>query len=309
MNIEIHLGLHKTGTTYIQTMLNQNHEILKKYGVYYERQTRYPAHNWAAWRILIGDCAPLARMVADARRAGCETLLFSAEDLSPAIFSLPILSGIRAVARQEGADLTFHVCIRRQDEMFWSHYHEFSGHHFCDPYYFFYEVMRNGYYSANMVNSRGGEKGNPFAMHCFDYLRYLGDFGKRVEGALKVYDFADNDPFPTWRMLEELGVPWRSLHHPGNTARNARLTDAVVEGQYLQRVLDILPKTSATRPDLLAVIKQRWQVPNDIREIMSGMLMERFGAENAELLHQYGITAPCPTHGATAVAAASGPTA
>src|SRR3546814_8844165 len=55
MRLIVHMGLHKTGSTYLQHIFNDNHEALLGRGVYYQKQPGYPAHHFGAWDILRGD--------------------------------------------------------------------------------------------------------------------------------------------------------------------------------------------------------------------------------------------------------------
>ena len=49
MRLIVHMGLHKTGSTYLQHIMNDHHEVFLSEGVYYEKQSGYPAHHFAAW--------------------------------------------------------------------------------------------------------------------------------------------------------------------------------------------------------------------------------------------------------------------
>ena len=69
MKLIIHPGLHKTGSTYLQHVLNSNHAQLAARGGWYQQQAGYPAHHFAAWRMLLGDPKPLEEMVREAREA------------------------------------------------------------------------------------------------------------------------------------------------------------------------------------------------------------------------------------------------
>jgi hypothetical protein len=82
MKLLVHIGLHKTGSTWLQQMLLDNRTALALAGFWYaDTVIGYPAHHPAADVLLVGDGAPLAEMVLDARRAGCHTVILSSENL------------------------------------------------------------------------------------------------------------------------------------------------------------------------------------------------------------------------------------
>src|SRR3546814_20923881 len=102
MRLIVHMGLHKTGSTYLQHIFNDNHEALLGRGVYYQKQPGYPAHHFGAWDILRGDTSATAAMVGQARIAGCHTHILSTEDRERASIDGTSASQISWSARAAG---------------------------------------------------------------------------------------------------------------------------------------------------------------------------------------------------------------
>ena len=80
VKLVVHLGFHKTASTYLQSLLNENREPLAKRGIWYaQRPPATPEHHPAAWSLLEGDALPLVKMLHEGARAGCHTVLLSSE--------------------------------------------------------------------------------------------------------------------------------------------------------------------------------------------------------------------------------------
>lgn len=133
MRLLVHMGLHKTGSTYLQHILNDNHEALKARGIYYSPQEGYPAHHHAAWAMLGNDMMPLIRMVADARSARCDTLILSSEDLEGLLLNPGLARSIAKAAEDLRIDhLSWHICLREPGAYFESLFAQLQHHVYAD---------------------------------------------------------------------------------------------------------------------------------------------------------------------------------
>jgi len=172
MQLLVHIGLHKTGSTYLQYLLNGNHAALARAGFWYAPQPGYPAHHHAAWRLLAGDGAPLAAMIADARQAGCHTLILSSEDLEGALHDPRPLAAIAAAAREGGVDaVAWHVVLREAGAVFASLFAQLQHHIYADSLQMFHDCLRRGhlFYDQPMPG-----EGTPYWYYSFDVARDLG---------------------------------------------------------------------------------------------------------------------------------------
>jgi hypothetical protein len=82
----VHIGLHKTGSTFMQSIASRNHLRLIASDLYFRRETGYPAHHDQAWRVLRGDFSGVDRLVQEATVTGARDLLISSEDLEGLLF-------------------------------------------------------------------------------------------------------------------------------------------------------------------------------------------------------------------------------
>lgn len=240
MKLIIHPGLHKTGSTYLQHTFNDNHEALAARGVYYQHQDGYPAHHYAAWRVLAGDPQPLVEMVAEARAAQCDTLIFSSEDLEGALFDDRPITAIEEAAYQAEIGKTeWHVVLREPGACFASLFAQLQHHVYADAFQLFYDVMRRGFVhmAAPMPNA-----GTPYWYYCFDHLTDLDRLEARSKSRVVAHDFAAKDPFPGAGILRHLGVLDALGELPGNEARNARPERNDIIRGFVSRVAEAVPE-------------------------------------------------------------------
>ncbi|MDE1916682.1 MAG: hypothetical protein KGJ57_14285 [Sphingomonadales bacterium] len=242
MKLLVHIGLHKTGSTYVQHLLNNHHAALAGAGLWYDPQPHYPAHHAAAWRLLIGDGAPLAAMVLAARRAGCHTVILSSEDLEGALHDPRAPSAIAATARDCGISaVEWHVVLRAPGAVFPSLFAQLQHHIYVDSFQMFYDAMHRGHLFYDQP--RPGE-GVPYWYYCMDQARDLERLAQRVcdLGAHDViaHDYQDGAPFPGWAMLPENARAVLTAL-PGAEARNARLPGEAVAKGYVARAFEAVP--------------------------------------------------------------------
>src|SRR3546814_8856929 len=81
MRLIIHLGFHKTASTFLQQLLAANLDGLAARGFWYDPEGVCGAHHPIANPLLAGDPAPFAAMIERGRAASCHTILFSSENL------------------------------------------------------------------------------------------------------------------------------------------------------------------------------------------------------------------------------------
>ncbi|GAA5060698.1 hypothetical protein GCM10023208_29390 [Erythrobacter westpacificensis] len=239
MKLIVHPGLHKTGSTYLQHVLNDNHAALAAQGVWYQPQQGYPAHHHAVWRILLGDPAPLVAMVENARKAGCHTLVLSSEDLEGALYDDRPLAAIGAAAAStDVSHIEWHVVLREPGSAFASLYAQLQHHVYADAFQLFCDVMRRGF--VHMAQPTPGH-GTPYWYYAFDHLADLDRFQERADAPLFAHDFAHAAPFPGAGLLDHLGVLDALVTLPGRSARNARpAVDEIIRG-FAERVEEAVP--------------------------------------------------------------------
>lgn len=239
MRLIIHPGLHKTGSTFLQHILNDNCAALAASGVYYRRQPGYPAHHEAAWQILLGDPDPLVAMAHEARAAGCSTIILSSEDLEGALHDERPLRAIDRAREMAGIEqVEWHVVLRDPEPVFQSLFAQLQHHVYADGFQLFYDVMRRGFVqmAQPMPNS-----GTPYWYYTFDPARDLERLFDWNCDPVFAHDFAAEGPFPGAGILRSLGVLDAIGPLPGAEARNARPgRDDIIRG-YVERVAEAVP--------------------------------------------------------------------
>jgi hypothetical protein len=288
MRLIVHMGLHKTGTTYLQHICNDNHEALLERGVYYEKQAGYPAHHFTAWDILRGDASGVGAMIADARLTGCHTVILSSEDLEGAIFDRGTAASIEAAALEAGAEtIEWHICLRNTGEYFASLYSQLQHHIYADPVAMLCEVLRDG--MMMVIDPSPGERATPYWCFCFDHHRYISGFASATEHPVILHDFLDRDPFPGWRMLERIGALGAISKLPNEKGRNSRLNDERVCKGYRDKVLR-LAATEAQRDKLLPLIEARVRDNTDSVARYAEIVGEQFAESTAAALREFGTS-------------------
>ena len=239
MKLIIHPGLHKTGSTYLQHVLNDNHAQLAARGVWYQPQSGYPAHHEAAWRILLGDEQPLVAMIEEARAADCHTVMLSSEDLEGALYDDRPLHAVDDAANQSDVrNIEWHIVLRDPGTAFASLFAQLQHHVYADAFQLFYDVMRRGF--VHMAAPMPGS-GTPYWHYSFDHLADLGRLHERAGASVFAHDFDAKAAFPGAGLLEHLGVLDAIETLPSVEARNARpARDDIIRG-YVSRVAEAVP--------------------------------------------------------------------
>ncbi len=243
MKLILHPGLHKTGSTYLQHVLNDNHAQLAARGVWYQPQEGYPAHHHACWQVLTGSPDPLVDMARQARAADCDTLLFSSEDLEGALYDDRPLAAIAEAMQVAGIDtVEWHLVLREPGAAFASLFAQLQHHVYADAFQLFYDVMHRGF--IHMTEPMPG-KGTPYWYYAFDHAAELERLAESTEAPVFAHDFAAQAPFPGAGLLGHLGILDAVHRLPGEAARNARpSSDEVVQG-FAARVEEAVPDEAA----------------------------------------------------------------
>lgn len=118
----LHAGIHKTGTTSIQHLLNNARDALQENGFYYPRSgliEGYPGHHNLAWEMSNNpqfrrDHGGLAELL-DEIRGRPETIILSSEDFSTALFQ-PAFREFRESLISIGVEMVLVLYFRDQLE-------------------------------------------------------------------------------------------------------------------------------------------------------------------------------------------------
>lgn len=222
MRLVIHMGFHKTASTYLQELFNHNCEALAVRGIWYEWQPTYAAHHDIANPLLVGDTDPFEAMIANTKAAGAHTMILSSENLEGAVFNPEIAALIEQVAGEHGFDeIEWHAVIREPGAYFESLHSQLSWHTYADSLTMFTEIMKKGV--LFLPEPHYGPKATPYWFFCFDYHAFLAGFAAVPGRRLFVHDYEDRDPYPGWRIVERLGVTDVLVEQPGEERRNHRL--------------------------------------------------------------------------------------
>lgn len=299
MKAIVHMGLHKTGTTFIQELCRDQHADLLGQGVYYHPSPHHFAgHHSETWDFLRGNPTGFDTMVRAAIASGAETMLTSSEDLESLIFR-PTLAEhlIRTLAEAGVSQVRFDIYIRRQDKLFWSHYSELSKHVFTDPLQYYADVMRLGYYFVD--NPRPNDDVSPYWYFCFDHLTHIGRFRDEIMARsavpcqVVIHDFDQLSGPPGTEIFAAMGTdPFQN--QADTNSSNASMTRKEISAKYQGQFRKLYQTHDLTQPQRLKwLVRLRQMLPEQIRNEMSSALMERFSAGNTKLLSA-GPTTPLP---------------
>ena len=278
MRLIFHIGLHKTGSTFLQGGLHRNAPELHRRGVHYAPAAGLAAHHDIAWAMLRGDFRPLRMAITDPRIGACDTVVLSSEDFESLLIIPQIAREAEQLARRVGFDrIEWHASLRRQDEYFWSLYSEMSKHVFVDPVAIFHEVMQRGY--LYLEGATGARAGSPFWHFCFSWS-LVEEFASLVSGETVLYRFADEVPLPGRGFIANLtGGSWSLPPGPAPAHEvNARLSDAEVHENYVLRFVD--PLEESVRDRFAAIIRRRARLDSRLKTLINEQLQARYFAAN-----------------------------
>lgn len=237
MRLIVHLGFHKTASTYLQHLLNGNARALAARGIWYQPQKHYPAHHQAAWALLNEDGLQLETVLRGARLSNCDTVILSSEDLEAVPFNPGVATTIEATAAALGVtEIEWHIVVREPGAYFASLHAQLQHHVYADTLVMLREVLKKG--MVFIPDPLVGEPGAPYWFYCFDHHAYIAGFAARTAHKVVVHDYADADPYPGWRMIDRLGALDAIIRRPDTEGENRRLGAEKVEAGYRARILD-----------------------------------------------------------------------
>lgn len=237
MRLIVHLGFHKTASTYLQQLLNGNVRALAARGIWYQPQKHYPAHHQAAWALLGGDGMPLEMMLRAAKLSGCDTVILSSEDLEAVPFNPQVAATIEATATALGVTgIEWHIVVREPGAYFASLHAQLQHHVYADTLVMLREVLKKG--MIFIPEPLAGERGAPYWFYCFDHHAYIAGFAARTAHKVVVHDYTDADPYPGWRMIDSLGARDAITRLPDAGAENRRLGPDAIASGYRARIVD-----------------------------------------------------------------------
>lgn len=134
MNIILHIGWHKTGTTSIQEFLKKNsNKLIHENKVYYPDEGLIGcAHHQIAWVLKGQDSSPWGKLdisndslliekaIESCKKHDCENLIFSSEEFCT--FSEKDIIKLHGILKDEINKVTVIIYIRRQDLLIESSY-------------------------------------------------------------------------------------------------------------------------------------------------------------------------------------------
>jgi hypothetical protein len=278
----VHLGFHKTGSTFIQSAAHKNFHALIEKNLYFRREIGYPGHHPQAWAMLEGDFSGLDRVIEEAEIAGARDLLISSEDLESLVFKPDLAIEIaRRLLDADYDQVIFAMFLRNPGELFWSLYSEISKHIYVDAISMLSDVLRLGYVYIERPHSRTIK--SPYWHFCFDHGTYIPRFRDALRqdrrgnqlGA-RVYSYHDSDIFLGRRFFADLGVLDAIKILPSVGARNGRLTQGVVQSNYLERALGQL--TPGVARIFEGRVRERTLFSTEERAAISNAIDKRFVA-------------------------------
>jgi len=279
MRLIVHLGLHKTASTNLQHVLHDHRAALESRGVFYQANPDFAAHHDVAWRLLDGDPSLLEALLAEARARGCDRAILSSEDLEGVLFDQAPARLIEATAARAAAAVEWHVVLREPGACFASLHAQLQWHVYADALVMFAEIMnKGGLYMHDPAPAWGG---TPFWYYSFDHVRDLHALARAIGQPPIVHDYADDRPFPGWRLLERLDVLDLVARLPGEMGQNRRHPADAVRSGYRARISEAGGELLLDYVEA-AVAASMAAVPH-----CAGLIGERFAASHAQALAQF----------------------
>ncbi len=236
MRLIVHLGFHKTASTFLQQLLTGNRDRLAAHGVWYDAEAVCGAHHPIANPLLAGDPAPFAAMIARARDADCHTILFSSENLEALPFVPDVAALLEATAAAAGVEaIDYHAVLREPGAYFESLHAQLSRHTYADTGHMFSEVMKKG--ALFMPEPHFFPGAAPYWFFSFDHAAFLESFAAPGRD-LMVHDYAEAGPYPGWRLVDRLGIADLLTVVPSENERNHRLSTGRVAANFLDRLAE-----------------------------------------------------------------------
>ena len=278
----VHMGLHKTGSTFLQAVLAAHSDKLRLQRVHYVPDADFAAQHRQAWRLVGGDTGGLPDVVAAAATAGCSTLLLSSEDFEGLLRHPGLAARIAGDLYRLGVGrVEWHIVLRTPGQVFGSLVSEMAKHVFVDPCQFLGEALHRG---AIHLDAPSRQFAVPYWFFVFDQARFIGRFASEVEGAVRVHDFAAPGPYPGWQVAEAAGASGLDWQGIPDGWKNARAAPDVVAAQLVERFAECLADTSHSVPDLVVEVQRHLSVVLPRLSDMSRMVDERFRDSHRQAL-------------------------
>lgn len=290
MKAVLHIGLHKTGTTFIQHAAHSSREDLKASGIHYH-PSEFEGHHREAWDLLRGGTRGIETMVRAARDSGCATMLVSSEDLESLLFRPDVTTRLIETLASHGiADAEFVIHVRRPDTLFWSLHAELSKHLFVDVFHMFADILRLGYVFID--DPRPHEDRCPYWYFCFDHPRYIGAFARflaeqdTLPCRVRVHDFDARAGQPGQDLFDGIGA---SLNLDAVAQRmqnaNASMPPNLVARRYVNTLTTLATRAGiALPPALVRSVRWRMRLRKSRRGMISAALLDRFAADHADFV-------------------------
>lgn len=279
MRLIVHCGLHKTASTNLQHLLHEHRAELASRGVFYQESPGSAAHHHIAWRLLANDPSPLDALLAEARQRQCDHVILSSEDLEGVLFDPAPVRLLHDRASRAGASVEWHVVLRKPGACFSSLFAQLQWHVYADALTMFAEIMnKGGLYMHDPAPNWGG---TPFWYYSFDHARDLDRLQQASGAPPFVHDYADDRPFPGWRMLARLRILDLITRLPGEAGQNRRHGQDVVAAGYGARIAEAGGASLAMHVDA-AVTASMAAVPP-----CAQLIGERFADSHAQALQRY----------------------
>ncbi|MEB3352687.1 MAG: hypothetical protein VKM34_00405 [Cyanobacteriota bacterium] len=190
----LHVGIHKTASTYIQHRLKRNQPFLRQHGLLYPKRRR--DHLRLVKALRQGNLAPWGKLLDRAARKGCRPLV-SAEILS-LVLAEPsrcspgdtLLADLLRFLEQRGVQLELVAFLRDQPAYLNSRYTQLIKR-------FYFSVSFERYLARTMRS--GGES-------ACDFEELFGEALASAQVRCRFLPFRSGDGDPCERLLEAVGV-------------------------------------------------------------------------------------------------------
>ena len=305
----LHIGIHKTGTTSIQTLITANAPALASIGIhvpYMGRpvnffKTPYVGQHNVAWELngytqFQSADGGLAQMADEIARINAPSVLISSEDFEFLHTKPAQIAKMAEMFKELGRDVRVILYVRAQHDYAHAIYNEHSkAGHGINPATYFEEIRTTGAYAPR------GAVDYYTGVNRFAYLPLIRAFADAFGDDAMIVRAYRSGGHPNDILKEFLALvgaerlPFASLMKPGELNVSPSFA-AVLNGIY-----GGVKSRDAQAPTIEQLVNERGasaDVPifnrrfDIITEAELQMLLERFGPENLEIERLYGAQIP-----------------
>ncbi|HUA08791.1 MAG TPA: hypothetical protein VMA98_05900 [Candidatus Acidoferrales bacterium] len=305
----LHVGVHKTGTTSIQTLLAANAPALASVGIHvpykgrpvtYFKTPYVTQHNvaWGLSEFVQYDAKDggLEEMAEEIARIDAPAVVVSSEDFEFLHTKPELIAKLAGTFKRLGRDVRVIIYLRAQHDYALAIYNEHSkAGHGINPARYLEEISRTGVYEPK------GAVGVYTGVNRFAYLPLIRAFADAFGDEAMIVRAYQSGRHPDDILKEFLALigaerlPFASLAKPGELNVSPSFA-AVLNGIY-GGVKTRLPEA----PNIEQLVRERAassDIPifnrkfDIITEAELQMLLERFGPENLEIERLYGASIP-----------------